>query len=97
MAAEFGPEEITVNAVHLHCYRMLGSIDDADDLLQETLAAAWRGLPTFAGRSSSRSWLYRIATNRRLNAIRHSKRPPAQPAPPFEPPEPSRRGDVTWR
>src|SRR5262249_56926403 len=76
---------------------MLGSIDDADDFLQETLVAAWRGLPAFTGRSSPRSWLYRIATNRCLNATRHSKRrPPAQPVPPFEPPEPSRRGDVTW-
>jgi RNA polymerase sigma-70 factor (TIGR02960 family) len=83
--------------LHLHCYRMLGSADDADDLLQETLTAAWRGLPAFAGRSSPRSWLYRIATNRCLNAIRQSKRrPPTEPVPPFDPPEPSRRGDVTW-
>ena len=93
-------EEFTaphLRELHLHCYRMLGSIDDADDFLQETLVAAWRGLPAFTGRSSPRSWLYRIATNRCLNAIRHSKRrPPAQPVPPFEPPEPSRRGDVTW-
>ena len=54
-------EELTalhLRELHLHCYRMLGSIDDADDLLQETLAAAWRGLPALAGRSSSRSWLY---------------------------------------
>jgi RNA polymerase sigma-70 factor (TIGR02960 family) len=93
-------EELTtphLRELHLHCYRMLGSSDDADDLLQETLAAAWRGLPDFAGRSSPRSWLYRIATNHCLNAIRQSKRRPVVvPAPPFHPPEPSRRGDVTW-
>ena len=84
--------------LHLHCYRMLGSVTDADDLLQETMVAAWRGLDGFAGRSSLRSWLYRIATNRCLNAIRDAKRrPPVAPVPPFEPPEPSRRGEVTWR
>ena len=83
--------------LHLHCYRMLGSLADADDLLQETLTAAWRGLDGFAGRSSLRAWLYSIATNRCLNAIRDSKRrPPPAPVPPFEPPAPSRRGDVTW-
>lgn len=83
--------------LHLHCYRMLGSLTDADDLVQETLLAAWRALGGFAGRSTVRAWLYRIATNRCLNAIRDSRRrPPAEPAPPFEPPQPSRRSDVTW-
>jgi RNA polymerase sigma factor (sigma-70 family) len=60
--------------LHLHCYRMLGSLTDADDLLQETLIAAWRGLGGFAGRSSLRAWLYTIATNRCRNAMRASKR-----------------------
>ncbi|WP_328322496.1 RNA polymerase subunit sigma-70 [Kribbella sp. NBC_00382] len=83
--------------LHLHCYRMLGSTTDADDVLQEILLAAWRGLPDFEERSSPRTWLYKIATNRCLNAIRDSKRRPLpEPLPPFEPPEPTRRGDVTW-
>ncbi|MHB1928349.1 MAG: RNA polymerase subunit sigma-70 [Acidimicrobiales bacterium] len=83
--------------LHLHCYRMLGSLTDADDLLQETMVAAWRSMGSFAGRSSLRAWLYQIATNRCLNAIRATKRrPPPVPVPPFEPPEPSRRGEATW-
>jgi RNA polymerase sigma-70 factor (ECF subfamily) len=61
--------------LHAHCYRMLGSLDDAEDVLQETLLRAWRGLPEFGGRSSLRTWLYRIATNSCLDAIdRRSKR-----------------------
>jgi RNA polymerase sigma-70 factor (ECF subfamily) len=83
--------------LQVHCYRMLGSLTDAEDLLQETLLAAWRGLTTFQERASVRTWLYRIATNRCLNALRGAgRRVPVEPVPPFQPPEPSRRGEITW-
>ena len=59
--------------LHAHCYRMLGSVHDAEDSLQETMLRAWRGLARFEGRSSLRSWLYTIATNTSLNAV--EKRP----------------------
>lgn len=80
-----------------HCYRMLGSFADAEDVLQETLLAAWRGLDGYAGRASLRVWLYRIATNRCLNALRDGARradgrrfrPPEVPLP-----EPTRHGEV---
>ena len=66
--------------LQLHCYRIVGSLQDAEDLLQETLLAAWRGLEQFEGRSSLRAWLYTIATNRCLNALRdRERRPQAAP------------------
>ncbi|MEJ3745493.1 RNA polymerase subunit sigma-70 [Actinomycetes bacterium KLBMP 9797] len=81
----------------VHCYRLLGSLSDAEDVLQEALLAAWRGLDGFEGRASLRSWLYRSATNRCLNALRdRGRRIPPEPQPPFQPPEPSRRSAVTW-
>jgi len=84
--------------LQVHCYRVLGSQADAEDLLQETLLAAWQGLPGFAERASLRSWLYRIATNRCLNWLRSASRRMSVEAPslPVEPPEPTRRGEITW-
>src|SRR6478736_9457241 len=75
--------------LQVHCYRMLGSFQDAEDALQETLLAAWQGLEGFEGRASLRTWLYRIATNRCLNARRAASRRPAAAwsVPGVEPPE----------
>ena len=80
----------------LHCYRILGSVQDAEDLLQETLLATWRGLDQFEGRASLRAWLYRIATNRCLNALRDRKRRPQEVSSMVEPPEPTRLAEPTW-
>ncbi|MEV6520763.1 RNA polymerase subunit sigma-70 [Longispora sp. NPDC051575] len=81
----------------VHCYRLLGSVTDAEDVVQEVLLAAWRGLDDFGHRASVRTWLYRIATNRCLNALRdRARRPPPAPVPPFTPPTPSRFGELTW-
>src|ERR1700722_11145603 len=81
--------------LHLHCYRILGSVQDAEDALQETLMAAWRGLDQFHGRSSVRAWLYRIATNKSLNAMRGS-RPRPLPEAASALPEPTWRGEPLW-
>jgi RNA polymerase sigma-70 factor (ECF subfamily) len=82
----------------VHCYRMLGSFQDAEDALQDTLLAAWQGLAGFERRASLRTWLYRIATRRCLNALRSATRRPAKQwdNPAFEPPEPTRLGEVVW-
>jgi RNA polymerase sigma-70 factor (TIGR02960 family) len=81
-----------------HCYRMLGSLQDAEDAVQDTLLAAWQGLGGFEHRASLRTWLYRIATNRCLNALRTASRRPAREwnIPGVEPPEPTRLGEAVW-
>ncbi len=84
--------------LQVHCYRMLGSFQDAEDAVQDTLLAAWQGLGGFEGRASLRTWLYRIATSRCLNARRSASRRPAREwnVPKVEPPEPTRLGEVVW-
>src|SRR5215211_5397039 len=82
--------------LHLHCYRILGSMQDAEDLVQETLLAAWRSLEAFEGRSSVRAWLYRIATNRCLNALRARSRRPRELRTMDDVPPPTRRIEPVW-
>ena len=83
--------------LQVHCYRFLGSLQDAEDALQDILLAAWRGIGGFEGRASVRTWLYQIATNRCLNMLRSARRHPAEwSVPGVEPPEPSGLGEVTW-
>jgi len=84
--------------LQVHCYRILGSAQDAEDALQETLLAAWRGLADFEQRASIRAWLYRIATSRCLNALRASSRRLTMDGPQSwpDPPQPTRLGDVPW-
>ncbi len=82
LAAARGQDEVAFRrlvephrrSLHAHCYRMLGSLHDTEDALQETLLRAWRGLPAFEGRSSIRTWLHRIATNACLDAVRRRPR-----------------------
>jgi RNA polymerase sigma-70 factor (ECF subfamily) len=82
--------------LEVHIYRIVGSAHDAEDLLQETLLAAWRGLDSFEGRASVRSWLYRIATNRSLDALRATRRRPEELQRMTEMPEPTRHGEAIW-
>jgi RNA polymerase sigma-70 factor, ECF subfamily len=84
--------------LQVHCYQILGSVADAEDALQDTLLSAWQGLAGFEGRASIRTWLYRVATSRCLDALRSASRRPPMNAPPagFEPPEPTRLGQVLW-
>jgi RNA polymerase sigma-70 factor (ECF subfamily) len=84
--------------LHVHCYRLLGSFQDAEDALQDTFLSAWQGIGAFQERASIRTWLYRIATNRCLDALRSVRRRPAVPwdGPGVEPPEPTRLGEITW-
>src|SRR3954471_6888179 len=78
--------------LQVHCYRMLGSLQDAEDAVQDTLVSAWQGLAGFEGRASIRTWLYRIATTRCLDARRAAGRRPAKEwdIRGVEPPEPTR-------
>jgi RNA polymerase sigma-70 factor (ECF subfamily) len=82
--------------LQLHIYRIVGSPHDAEDLLQETLLSAWRGVEQFEGRASVRAWLYRIATNRSLDALRASRRRPEDLQRMTEMPEPTRHGESIW-
>jgi RNA polymerase sigma-70 factor (TIGR02960 family) len=84
--------------LQVHCYRMLGSVQDAEDAVQDTLLAAWQGFGGFEGRASLRTWLYRIATNRCLDARRAASRRPAKEwdVPGVEPPEATRLGEAVW-
>ncbi len=82
--------------LQLHVYRIVGSAQDAEDLLQETLLAAWRGLERFQERASVRAWLYQIATNRSLDALRASRRRRADLRPMTGVPEPTRRAEPIW-
>jgi RNA polymerase sigma-70 factor, ECF subfamily len=82
--------------LQLHCYRIVGSTQDAEDLVQETLLAAWRGLNQYAEHASIRTWLYRIATNRSLDALRANARRPQRLEPMTDPPAPSRLAEPIW-
>jgi len=84
--------------LQVYCYRFLGSVQDAEDALQDTLLTAWQGLAGFEGRASVRTWLYRVATSRCLDALRSTRRRPQMSAPPpgLEAPEPTRLGDMLW-
>jgi RNA polymerase sigma-70 factor (ECF subfamily) len=84
--------------LRVHCYRVLGSLADAEDGLQETLMAAWRGIGGYEGRASIRTWLYRIATSRCLNMLRSARRRPLMNPPTLEveTPEPTRLGEIHW-
>jgi RNA polymerase sigma-70 factor, ECF subfamily len=82
--------------LQLHVYRIVGSAQDAEDLVQETLLAAWRSLEQFQERASVRSWLYRIATNRSLDALRAGRRRPQDMPRMTGMTEPTRRGEPVW-
>ena len=90
-----GPYRIELQ---VHCYRILGSLHDAEDALQETLLAAWQGLHGFEQRASIRTWLYKVATSRCLLALRAARRRPqtAWPPPGLALPDASGHNDVTW-
>jgi len=84
--------------LQVHCYRFLGSLQDAEDAMQDIMLAAWQGIGGFEGRSSLRTWLYQIATNRCLNALRSARRhaPATWSVSSVDPLEPSGLGEITW-
>jgi len=85
--------------LQVHCYRFLGSVADAEDALQETMLSAWQGLGGFEGRASVRTWLYKVATSRCLDALRSARRRPQAGVPPADGlavPEPTRLAEVLW-
>ena len=82
--------------LQVHIYRIVGSAQDAEDLLQETLLAAWRGLERYQARASIRAWLYQIATNRALDALRATRRRPEEQQRVTDMPEPTRYGEAIW-
>jgi RNA polymerase sigma-70 factor (TIGR02960 family) len=88
--------EVHSRELQVHCYRILGSVQDAEDALQETLVSAWRNLGDFRQQSSLRTWLYQIATNRCLSMLRADSRRPrtATPLPDVNLPEPAGVSDV---
>jgi RNA polymerase sigma-70 factor, ECF subfamily len=88
-----GPYE---RELRVHCYRMLGSVQDAEDAMQDALLAAWQGLGGFEARASVRTWLYRVTTSRCLNVRRSARRRQGTMPPGPTPPEPTRLGEVTW-
>jgi RNA polymerase sigma-70 factor (ECF subfamily) len=88
-----GPYE---RELRVHCYRMLGSVQDAEDAMQDVLLAAWQGLGGFEARASVRTWLYRVTTSRCLNVRRSVRRRQGTMPPGPTPPEPTRLGEVTW-
>ncbi|MGH2997509.1 MAG: sigma-70 family RNA polymerase sigma factor, partial [Gaiellaceae bacterium] len=79
--------------LHVHCYRMLGSFEDSEDLVQETFLRAWRKRRSFQGRSTFRAWLYRIATNASLDTLERRPRPALAREAPVSDPPPS---EVPW-
>lgn len=88
-----GPYE---SELRVHCYRMLGSVHDAEDAMQDALLAAWQGLDSFEGRASVRTWLYHVTTSRCLNVRRSARRRQGMMPPGPPPPEPTRLNEVTW-
>ena len=83
--------------LRVHCYRILGSVQDAEDALQDALLAAWQSLASFEGRASIRTWLYRVVTSRCLNALRSARRrPTTSTLAGLAPPAPTRLGEPVW-